>query len=555
MIENGKEVKQWKWSTKRTKKIYKSPDSNMWDPNMSLTNILNTKLCVDDSEKSEVIEIVQDVKSPEKQNGDDSNMSVTNNANIFATMETILECTNTRELHTQLDVNVSINENEFQPPNHKNDYIHFDFDSNHCVIKSMDCFNNEMRITQEWLNDIIVQDASYQNKVNNTYNSPEKQIKLVNEENASHQEKKVRKRKSIGKIINNDMVTSAGITKAKSLEKNIQILQMHQMEREVQEIKNDLKAFNHENINNSFNFCKARSSGENIQILEIPQKKRKVQEIKNDTIEDESEADSEDDIGQNLKNFNNYIEHLKDKFPFNDYEFIAEEPTFLKRHQVAHHGKHQVIIEQNSMNNKILAVNKSVEIITLEDSSEKSVEIITLDDSSDGVITIEESDEDMHLEKSSDEYITADEADTIKLICHKCGKKIDLKIDCNTLGSAFEGFIHQIEEHHNEFKTNMPKDFDDFHLAKVIVDDNTDYYDRNLFLDNKKDIGLYIVTTESKELSQWKKLGIYEFSDRKYFKKYLNWIASIFINLKSNFEIIPKIIKLPQITLVDIGNV
>ena len=182
------------------------------------------------------------------------------------------------------------------------------------------------------------------------------------------------------------------------------------------------------------------------------------------------------------------------------------------------------------------------------------------------VITIEDSSD----EDSSDEYITADEAETIKLLCHKCGKEI------NALGSAFEGFVHQFEEHHDEFKTNMSKDFDGFHLATVIVDDNTDYYDRNLFGDNEynmfkdcisekqkdnldhlnqKDIGLYIDTAESEELEQWEKLGIYKFSDRKYFKKYLHSITSIFINLKSNFEIVPKIIKLPQNTLVDIENV
>ena len=124
------------------------------------------------------VTIVQEANSPEKQNGDASNMPQTNNSNIFATMEKIIECTNTRELPTQLDVDVS--KNEFEPLNFKgNEYIHFDFDK---IIL-------EEAITQECLNDLIVQDESYQNKV------------LVNEENpSSPNEKKVRKRKSTTSI-------------------------------------------------------------------------------------------------------------------------------------------------------------------------------------------------------------------------------------------------------------------------------------------------------------------------------------------------------------------
>ena len=155
----------------------------------------------------------------------------------------------------------------------------------------------------------------------------------------------------------------------------------------------------------------------------------------------------------------------------------------------------------------------------------KSVEVIILEDSSDG-------------EDSSDEY------ETIKLLCHICGKKIEV------LEPVFEGLLHQIEEHNDEFKINMSKDFDDYDFNEVIVDEN--------FSSIRLYIGLYIGTAESKELLQWKKLGIYEFSDRKYFKKYLHSIASIYekeIKLKSNFEIIPKFIKQSQITLVDIENV
>ena len=164
------------------------------------------------------------------------------------------------------------------------------------------------------------------------------------------------------------------------------------------------------------------------------------------------------------------------------------------------------------------------------------------DDNKVEVINVEDSDEDFSVVQVKSES-------PIKLQCHKCYKKG---------GTPFEAYTHQSTEHNDEFKTNI-KNFNNFDLRKMVVDDNTDYYGPNeedigvyidskgmyefknkqsfykfinLFEDNEKDIGLYIDTADSKEFEQWQKLGIYQFQDRKSFEKYLKKN-----NLKSNFQV------------------
>merc|ERR1712008_100489 len=127
----------------------------------------------------------------------------------------------------------------------------------------------------------------------------------------------------------------------------------------------------------------------------------------------------------------------------------------------------------------------------LDEVNEGIVEVINLDDEIDEVIILE------------DEYITAEESETIKLLCHKCSKEFD---------SPFELYKHQNRRHKVEFANSYSylNAFQNFSLKKMMT---------KKFDDDTENVGLYIDTINiyigdnqeiicgRKKLENWVQLG------------------------------------------------